>query len=200
MTSQVNESLFAASPENQPVESGETSFTSGDNLERKLEREYNYHVFGSRMDKAVPPVIYTPEKKEEERRRRVSYDPFAKSSPTPQRNELYPRAEKTGSNTSPYFWPLTAAAAPKWGNVNNFYGPNPNSLVTGNTEGLYGLHSASTFSLTKPPVPESGRTLQSQSNVNWNADTDTGEIPLLPTLRFLKTHLFSKHEVAKSVL
>lgn len=200
MTSQVNESLFAASPENQPVESGETSFTSGDDLDRKLQREYNYHVFGSRMDKAVPPVIYTPEKKEEERKRRVSYDPFAKSSPTPQQNELYPRAEKTGSNTNPYFWPHTAAAAPKWGNVNNFYGPNPNSLLTGNTEGPYGLHSAGTFSLTKPPVPESGQTLQSQSNVNWNAGMDTGEIPLLPTLRFLKTHLFSKHEVAKSVL
>ncbi|KFM07474.1 Receptor-interacting serine/threonine-protein kinase 1, partial [Aptenodytes forsteri] len=174
-TSQVNEALFAASPENQPVESCETSFTSGDNLERKLQCEYNYHVFGSRMDKAVPPVVYTPEMREEEKRRRVSYDPFAKSPPTP-RSELYPRAEKTGSNTNPYFWPQPAATTPKRGNVDTFYGPNPNSLLTGNTEGLYGLCSANTFSLSKPPVPESGPNLQSPSNVNWypqNADTET---------------------------
>ncbi|KGL93438.1 Receptor-interacting serine/threonine-protein kinase 1, partial [Charadrius vociferus] len=176
MTSQVNEALFAASPGNQPVESCETSFISADNLDRKLEREYNYHVFGSRMDKAVPAVVYTPEMREEERRRRVSYDPFAKSSPTPQWSELYPRAEKTGSNTNPYFWPQPVATAPKQGTVDVFYGPNPNSLLAGNTEGLYGLCSANTFSLSKPPVPESGPNLQSQTNVNWypkNADTDT---------------------------
>ncbi|KAM6298930.1 receptor-interacting serine/threonine-protein kinase 1 isoform 1-T1 [Aegotheles albertisi] len=171
MASQVNEALFAASPENQPVESCETSCTS-DNLERKLQHEYNYHVFGSRMDKAVPPVVYTPEKREEERRRRVSHDPFAKSSPTPWWRELYPRAEKTGPNTNPYLWPQTAAT-PKHG----LYGLNHDDLLTGNTEGLYGLCSASTFSLSKPPVPESGPNLQSQTNVNWypkNADTDTG--------------------------
>ncbi|KFV51002.1 Receptor-interacting serine/threonine-protein kinase 1, partial [Tyto alba] len=175
MTSQVNEALFAASSENQPVESCETSFISADNLERKLQLEYNYHVFGNRMDKAVPPVVYTPEMREEERRRRVSYDPFAKS-PTPQLSELYPRAEKAGSNTNPYFWPQPAATTPKWGNVDIFYGPNPNSLLTGNTEGLYGLCSAGTFNLSKLPVPESGPNLQSQNNVNWypkNADTDT---------------------------
>ncbi|NXV26677.1 RIPK1 kinase, partial [Rissa tridactyla] len=177
MTSQINEALFAASPENQPVESCETSFTPADNLESKLQCEYNYHVFGSRMDKAIPPIVYTPEMREEERRRRVSYDPFVKPSPTPQWNELYPRAEKTGSNTNPYFWPQPAATALKQGNVDVFRGPNPNSLLTGNTEGLYGLRSANTFSLSKPPVPESGLNLQSQTNANWypkNADTDTG--------------------------
>ncbi|XP_068252673.1 receptor-interacting serine/threonine-protein kinase 1 [Nyctibius grandis] len=186
MTSQVNDALFAASFENQPVESCETSFAPADNLERKLQCEYNYHVFGSRMDKAVPPVVYTPEMREEERRRRVSYDPFAKSSPTPQRSELYPRAEKTGSNTNPYFWPQTAATTPNRGNVDIFYGPNPISPLTGNTEGLYGLCSASTFSLSKPPVPESDPNLQSQTNVNWyskNADTDTGNKDSIPFTR-----------------
>ncbi|KFQ47733.1 Receptor-interacting serine/threonine-protein kinase 1, partial [Pelecanus crispus] len=176
MTSQVNEALFAASPENQPVESCETSFTCPDNLERKLQREYNYHVFGSWMDKALPPVVYTPEMREEERRRRVSHDPFAKLSPAPQWNELYPRAEKTGSNTNPYFWPQPAATALKQGNVDIFYGPNPNSVLMGNTEGLHRLCSASTFSLSKPPVPESSPNLQPQTNVNWypkNADTET---------------------------
>ncbi|XP_055656190.1 receptor-interacting serine/threonine-protein kinase 1 [Falco peregrinus] len=177
MTSQANEALFAASPVNQPVESCETSFTS-DNLERKLQCEYNYHVFGSRMDKAVPPLVYTPEMREEERRRRVSYDPFAKPSPTPpQQSELCPSTEKTGSNTNPYFLPQPAATPPKWGNTDFFYGPNPNSLLTGNTEDLYGLRSASTCSLSKPPVPECGPNLQSQTNVNWypkTAGTDTG--------------------------
>ncbi|KFQ12814.1 Receptor-interacting serine/threonine-protein kinase 1, partial [Leptosomus discolor] len=176
MTSRVNEALFAASPENQPVESCETSFTSTGNLERKLQREYNYHVFGSWMDKAVPPIVYTPEMREEERRRRVSYDPFAKSPPTPQLSELYPRAEKTRSNPNPYVWPQPAATTLKQGNVDIFYGPNPNSLLAGNTESVYGLCSASNFSLSKPPVPESGPNVQSQTNVNWypkNADTDT---------------------------
>ncbi|NXC01101.1 RIPK1 kinase, partial [Orthonyx spaldingii] len=185
MTSQVNEALFAASPVNQPVESCETSFASPDNLERKLQHEYNYHVFGSRMDKAVPPVVYSPEMVEEERRRRVSCDPFAKPSPASQRSELYPRAGKTASNTNPFFWPnidpnfrsRAAATTPKWGNVDVLYGPNASSLLTGSPEDTYGLGSASNFSLSKPPVPESGQNLQSQTNVNWyskNSDTDTG--------------------------
>ncbi|NXO70193.1 RIPK1 kinase, partial [Phainopepla nitens] len=187
MISEGNEALFAllaASPVNQPVESCETSFAFPDNLERKLQHEYNYHAFGSRMDKAVPPVVYSPDMIEEERRRRVSCDPFAKPSPASQRSELYPRAEKTASNTNPYFWANTdpnlwpqAAATPKWGNVDGFFGPNPNSLPTGNPVDAYGLCSANSFSLSKPPVPESGQNLQSQTNVNWyskNSDTDTG--------------------------
>ncbi|NXF80349.1 RIPK1 kinase, partial [Sclerurus mexicanus] len=174
VTSHVNEALFAASPENQPVESCETSFAPADNLERKLQCEYNYHVFGSRMDKAVPPVVYTPEMIEEERRRRVSCDPFAKPSPTSQKSELHARAEKTESNANPYVRPT--ATTPNQGNVDIFYGPNRNSLLTGNPEDLYGLCSASNFSLSKPPVPESGQNLQSSTNVNWylkNSDTDT---------------------------
>ncbi|KAM3679752.1 receptor-interacting serine/threonine-protein kinase 1 [Ammospiza maritima maritima] len=176
MTSEVNEALFAASPENQPVESCETSFVPPDNLERKLQHEYNYHAFGSRMDKAVPPVLYSPEMIEEERRRRVSCDPFAKPSPTSQLSELYPRAEKIGSNTNPYFWPPAAATTPKQ-NVDVYYGPSPNSLPTGNLVDPYGLCSASNFSLSKHPVPESGQNLTSPTNVNWyskNSDTDTG--------------------------
>ncbi|NXU92963.1 RIPK1 kinase, partial [Xiphorhynchus elegans] len=224
VTSHVNEALFAASPENQPVESCETSFAPADNLEKKLQCEYNYHVFGSRMDKAVPAVVYTPEMIEEERRRRVSCDPFAKPSPTSQKSEPHARAEKTGSNTNPYVWPnhdpnfrsqsgsntnpypwsnhdpnfwsqsgsntnpyvlpnpdpnfrsRAAATPPNQGNVDSFYGPNRNSLLTGNPEDLYALSSASNFSLSKPPVPESGQN-QSPTNVNWyskNSDTDTG--------------------------
>ncbi|NXR40544.1 RIPK1 kinase, partial [Zosterops hypoxanthus] len=178
VTSEVDEALFAASPKNQPIESCETSFASPEPLERKLQHEYNYHAFGSRMDKAVPPVVYSPEMLEEERRRRVSCDPFAKPSPASQRSEPYPRGEKPGSNTNPYFWPQPAATTPKWGNVDVFYGPNPNSLPAGNAVDAYGLYSAaSNFSLSKPPVPESGQNQQSPTNVNWyskNSDTDTG--------------------------
>ncbi|NXR64958.1 RIPK1 kinase, partial [Rhadina sibilatrix] len=174
MTSEVNEALFAASPKNQPVESCETSFASPDYLERKLQHEYNYHAYGSRLDKAVPSGLYSPEMIEEERRRRVSCDPFAKPSPASQRSELYPTVQ-TGSNTNPYFWPQAAATTPTWGDV--FYGPNPNSLPAGNPVDAYGLYSASNFSINKPPVPESGQDLQSQTNVNWyskNSETDTG--------------------------
>ncbi|XP_050826496.1 receptor-interacting serine/threonine-protein kinase 1 isoform X2 [Serinus canaria] len=176
MTTEVNEALFAASPENQPVESSETSFVPPDNLERKLQHEYNYHAFGSRMDKAVPPVLYSPEMTEEERRRRVSCDPSAKPSPASQLGELYPKAEKPGSNTNPYFWPHVAATTPKW-NVDFFYRPSPNSLPTGNLVDTYGLRSASNFSLSKPPVPESEQNLTSPTNVNRyskSSDTDSG--------------------------
>ncbi|NXB94247.1 RIPK1 kinase, partial [Vidua chalybeata] len=175
MTSEVNEALFAAFTENQPVESCDTSFAPPDNLERKLQHEYNYHAFGSRMDKAVPPVVHSREMLEEERRRRVSRDPFAKPSPTSQLSKLYPRAEKTGSNTNPYIWP--AATTPKWGNVDIFYGPNPNSHPSGNPVDAYGLSSVSNFIPSKPPVLESGQNVKSQTNVNWNSknsDTDTG--------------------------
>ncbi|NXL88090.1 RIPK1 kinase, partial [Alectura lathami] len=178
MASQVNEALFAASPQNQPVESCETSFTPPDNLERKLEREYDYHAFGSRMDKSLaPPVMYSHEMREEERRRRVSYDPFAKPISVPRWNEPYLRAhENMGSSTNPYFR-LQPAATPTWGNSGNFYGPNLNSLLPENTEDLSESCSASALSLSKTPVPESGPNLMSHVNVNQHAksaDTDTG--------------------------
>lgn len=183
MTSEVNEAQFAASSENQPVESCETSFTAPDNLERKLQREYNYHIHGSWMDKpgvaGVRQVVYTPEMREEERRRRVSHDPFAKMSSAPQQSELYPRAENMGSNTNPYFWPQ-APATPARGNFDIFYGPNPKNLLPGNPEDLYEPQSAGTFSLSKTPVPESGTSLHSQTNINRypkTADIDTGESP-----------------------
>ncbi|KFV69849.1 Receptor-interacting serine/threonine-protein kinase 1, partial [Dryobates pubescens] len=174
-TNQVSNAPLPASYENQPVESCETSFIPADNLERKLLREFNYHVSGSWMDKAAPPVVYTPEMKEIERRRRVSHDPFAKSSPAPQWSELYPRAEKAGSSPHLYFRALSDTK-PKWGTAEVSYGSNPNSLLTGNTESLYGLASASTLSLTKPAVPESTPNQPSQTSANWypkNADAET---------------------------
>ncbi|KAM4686851.1 receptor-interacting serine/threonine-protein kinase 1 isoform 1-T2 [Amazona ochrocephala] len=188
MNSQVNEALFAASPENQPVESCETPFTSAENLERKLQCEYNYHVHGSWTDKAVAPVEYTPEMRKEERRR-VSYDPLAKPSPIPQWSELHPRAEKTRSNTNPYIWP--AATIPKQGTVDTFHGINPKGSLMQNTDATYGLCLASNFNLGIP-VPESGLNTQSQTNVNWhpkNTDKDTGNAESTTFMR----RIFKRH-------
>ncbi|NXN98491.1 RIPK1 kinase, partial [Rhinopomastus cyanomelas] len=210
MTTQVNEALLAPSHKNEPVESCETSFISTDNLEKKLHREYNYHAFGSWMDKAVPPVVYTP-KMTEERRQRVSNDPFVKLSRVPQWSELYARAEKKGSNTNPYVWPQTAPAALKQGNVDTFYGPNPNSVPTGSTDSPCGVRSASTFSLTKSPVPEFVLNMQPQTNANWypiNADTDTvnkdstpftrGTFAFYPTIPRASTDDSSKYHISNS--
>ncbi|NWY64523.1 RIPK1 kinase, partial [Erithacus rubecula] len=190
MTNEVNEALFAASPGNQPIESCETSFALPDNLDRKLQHEYNYHAFGSRMDKETPPLaqIFSVEWSPgimQEKTVKVFPDPFAKPSPASQRSEQYPRAEKAISNTKPYFqantdpnfWPQAAATTPKWGNADAFCRPSANSLPKGKPVDAYGLPSANNFSLSKPPVPESGQNWQPQTNVNWyskNADTDTG--------------------------
>ncbi|NXI40213.1 RIPK1 kinase, partial [Galbula dea] len=175
VTSQVTEASSPASSGNQPVESCETSFIAADNLERKLEREFNYHLSGSWTEKALPGD--RAEMREEEGRR-VFCDPFAKS-PSPKRSELYPGAEKAGANTTPYFCPYSSAT-PKQGNVDPFYGPK---LPTGNTEGPYGFGSASTFSLTKLPVPESGQPQQPQPSLNWypkTADTDADNKDSIP--------------------
>ncbi|OXB84587.1 UNVERIFIED_CONTAM: hypothetical protein H355_008063 [Colinus virginianus] len=151
--------------------------TNNGQIERKLEREYDYHAFGSRMDKsAVTPEKYTPEMRERERRRKVSHDPFAKLSSAPQWNEQYHKAENIGSNTNPCFWPRQAAI-PTQGNLDNLYGPHLNSLLTGNMEDLYDPCLTSAFSLSKTPVAESRPNLGSQISVNQqqkNADADTG--------------------------
>ncbi|NXH11398.1 RIPK1 kinase, partial [Bucco capensis] len=172
-SSQAEEALF---PQNQPVESCETSFPAADSLDRKLAQEFSYHLLGSWMEKAAPAAVYSPERREEERRRRVSYDPFAKSPPAPHWSELYPAAEKAASNTTPYYWPQ-AAAASKQGTVDLFYGPNPTSVPTASTESAYGFTSGTAFSLTKPPVPESGQSQQAQPSTNSylkSADTEPG--------------------------
>ncbi|NXY85921.1 RIPK1 kinase, partial [Alcedo cyanopectus] len=165
-SSGLHDAAIAASQKNQPVESCETSFALAENLERKLQHELNYHTSGS-----------WPETREEERRRRVSHDPFAKPPVTPLWGERYPRAEKAGSSTHPCFWPKAAAATAKLGNVDSLYGPNPNGVPKGSSEGLYGLSSTSAFNPSKLPMPESVPNQQSQTNASWypkSADTDTG--------------------------
>uniref|UniRef100_A0A803W170 Receptor interacting serine/threonine kinase 1 n=1 Tax=Ficedula albicollis TaxID=59894 RepID=A0A803W170_FICAL len=108
MTNEVNEALFTASPENQPIESCETSFALPDNLERKLQHEYNYHAFGSRMDKETPPLAqnFSVEWSPgiiQEKTVKVFSDPFAKPSPTSQRSEHLskPPVPESGQNWQP---------------------------------------------------------------------------------------------------
>ncbi|KAM9165960.1 receptor-interacting serine/threonine-protein kinase 1 isoform 2-T2 [Pangshura tecta] len=195
MTSNVDEAMFAPFPPNQPVESCETSFEASISLERKLQDELNYHKYGSRMDNSESqPLVYSAEEREEERRRRVSFDPFATPPAAPQMNELYLKAESTESKASPYSNmtnyshlqqpppPAAAAATPTWENVP--YNPNiimcgtrPIDPITRSTEDLYGSNSANTFSLNKPPVPESGLHQQPQASTPWfpkspNTETD----------------------------
>ncbi|XP_019377521.1 PREDICTED: receptor-interacting serine/threonine-protein kinase 1 isoform X2 [Gavialis gangeticus] len=172
----VNEAMFAACPDHQPVESSLEPFT---NLERKLQDEYNYHKYGSRMDKSESqPIIYTPEMREEERKRRVSHDPFAKPSFTPQMKESHVKTENIGpkaslfnkttscnhSQQSPAGMP-TQEYLPYIPSVT--YRAGAVDLATGSTEDLYGSGSTNTFSLSKRPVPESGLGHQPQTFPAW---------------------------------
>ncbi|XP_060100147.1 receptor-interacting serine/threonine-protein kinase 1 isoform X2 [Heteronotia binoei] len=171
----VDEALFAACPENEPVESCETSFEPHSvNLDRKLQDELNYHKYGSRMDKPESPsVAYSAEMQEEERRRRVSHDPFVKVPATPRAQETHSRAENPRSNFGHNLINNTPAhynhlrqqspgrVLPKRQNIpnspNNSYGMRPVDLGTCmDAEDMYRSHSANTVNFSKPPVPESG--------------------------------------------
>ncbi|XP_014436926.2 receptor-interacting serine/threonine-protein kinase 1 isoform X1 [Pelodiscus sinensis] len=202
MTGNVDEALFAPYPENQPVESCEIAFEASLNLERKLQDELNYHNYGSRMDNSESqPLVYSAEKTEEERRRRVSFDPFAKPFAAPQTNESYLKAANTGSKASPYSNmtnykhlqqpPLptptpSSAATPIWEQQPynpNVFGARSADLITGCTEDLYGSSSANTFSLNKPPVPESGLHQQPEAFTSWfpkSLNTEPGKMESNP--------------------
>ncbi|XP_034618123.1 receptor-interacting serine/threonine-protein kinase 1 isoform X2 [Trachemys scripta elegans] len=198
MTGNVDEAMFAPFPANQPVESCETSFEASMGLERKLQDELNYHKYGSRMDNSESqPVIYSAEKREEERRRRVSFDPFATPPAAPQMCESYLQAESTRSKASPYSNmtnyshlqqpPPPAAATPIWENVpynpNIMHGTRPLDPIIGCPEDLYGSNSANTFSLNKPPVPESGLDQHPQASTPLfpkSPNTETGKMESNP--------------------
>lgn len=169
----MNEDLFAPYPENEPVESCETSFEPPLTLERKLQDELNYHVYGSRIDKQEPhSMLSRATMQEEERRRKVSYDPFAKATAAPQASELHLRASHARSGISHYISnmahhsPLKQPTALKATAETNLerniqldpsilYGPGPDHFGTSlSAETPYGSNSANTCS--KPPVPESG--------------------------------------------
>lgn len=157
--------MFAPYPENEPVESCENAFEPPATLQRKLQDELNYHLYGSRMDKPESPsAACSAEMQEEERRRRkVSYDPFAKAPATPQTPEFYPRAQNiqasvshnnigTAHSSRPWHSTPSGAIDP-----NGFLGagtPHPGRLLS--AEDLYGAPSVTNFNFNKVPVPESG--------------------------------------------
>uniref|UniRef100_A0ACB8FCW5 Uncharacterized protein n=1 Tax=Sphaerodactylus townsendi TaxID=933632 RepID=A0ACB8FCW5_9SAUR len=177
----VDEALFAACSENEPIESCETSFEPHSvSLDRKLQEELNYHMYGSRMDKVESPsVAYSAEMQEEERRRRVSHDPFAKAPASPRVRESYLRAENPRSNVTqnlinnpgiPLYGylrqRLQGGAPPARQNIpyspNNSYGVRfPEFRASMSAEDMYTSHSANTVNFSKPPVPESGADHQS---------------------------------------
>lgn len=165
----VNEDLFAACPENEPVESCETSFDPSVTLERKLRDELNYHIYGNRMDK--PEINSVSYSLEEERRRKVSYDPFAKAPAAIRASESYLRAANTRPNIghyssnmvhhNPLQQPTPFEATPEMNlerkiqsDPSILYGPGSSHFRTSaSTEDVYGSNLPSTFS--KQPVPES---------------------------------------------
>ncbi|XP_034982266.1 receptor-interacting serine/threonine-protein kinase 1 isoform X2 [Zootoca vivipara] len=154
----VDEGMFAACPVNEPVESCETSLEPPVTLERKLQDELNYHLHGSRMDKAEGrSVPHSAEMLEEERRRKVSHDPYAKAPAARLMQESHLRSADLYNRQ----WkPSPIRATPERGNnilLNpvRHYGPGPANLrASVSPEDLYG--SANPFSFNKPPVPESG--------------------------------------------
>ncbi|XP_054842018.1 receptor-interacting serine/threonine-protein kinase 1 isoform X2 [Eublepharis macularius] len=171
----VDEALFAPYPENEPVESCETSFEPHSvNLDRKLQEELNYHLYGSRMDKPEgPSVVYSVEMQEAERRRRVSHDPFVKAHATPQVQVSYLKAANPRTNISHHNVINSVEAHYKHPrqqspggalserenvsyNPDNLYGVRPVDLTSVSAEAMYGSHSANILNFSKRPVPESG--------------------------------------------
>lgn len=194
----VDEGLFAACHENEPVESYETSFEPHYvNLDRKLQEELNYHLYGSRMDKPESPLVaHSAEMQEEERRRRVSHDPFVKAPATPWAQETHVRAENPRSNLSCNLINNTVGlyshlrqqspgeALSEKQNIphspNNSNGIRSVNLRTCmDAEDLYGSPLANPVNFSKPPVPESGADHQSKPpvshHISKSRNTETGK-------------------------
>lgn len=155
----MDEAFFEACPQNEPVESCETSYVPATSLTRKLQEEMNYHVYGSRMDKAeTRSVAYSAGMQEEERKRRVSYDPFAKARSAPQAQDSYLRAGNAAPNAShpmAHYNPLwqqslTGEEIPFDPNI--LYGAGAADFRP--AEDVYVSSSVNTAHVNKPPVPE----------------------------------------------
>nr|XP_028593677.1 receptor-interacting serine/threonine-protein kinase 1 [Podarcis muralis] len=210
----VDEAMFAACPVNEPVESCETSLDPPVTLERKLQDELNYHVHGSRMDKAEGrSMSYSAEMLEQERRRKVSHDPYAKATAARPMQESHLRPEKVGpgarhSNTTvdPYSrqWkppPLRATLERENNSRPNpvrHYGTGPANLRASlSPEDLYG--SANPFSFNKPPVPESGVDRQSNPfrpyyfGKSFSTETDPEESTSFMKTNFAHTPIHKKN-------
>ncbi|XP_015669564.1 receptor-interacting serine/threonine-protein kinase 1 [Protobothrops mucrosquamatus] len=199
----IDENMFAPYPENEPVESCENALEPPATLQRKLQDELNYHLYGSRMDRPEnPSAAFSAEIQEEEsrrRRRKVSYDPFAKAAATPQTPELHPRAQNIEASVS-HNNIVTAHSSHPWHSTpsgardpNGFLGagaPLPRRVLS--AEDLYGAPSAANFNFNKPPVPESGVHSQAKPfspyHYSQSLSTETGPVESTPFRKFNFAH------------
>ncbi|XP_077209182.1 receptor-interacting serine/threonine-protein kinase 1 [Paroedura picta] len=199
----VDEALFGACQENKLGESWETSFEPlprnrariVQDVDDKLLAELNYHLYGSRMDKAESSsAAYSAEMREEERRRRVSHDPFVKRAATPQARETHSRAENTRLNFSHYHHrrqQSPGGALSERHNMpyspNHSYGVRPADLRTGMDAGdMYGSHSVDAVSYVKLPVSESGAGHHPKPTVPYciprGRNTEAGSVEFHPSV------------------
>ncbi|KAM5300120.1 receptor-interacting serine/threonine-protein kinase 1 [Ctenodactylus gundi] len=134
-------------------------------LQRKLQEEASYHVFGHRMDKQTKqePLQNLAYSREAERRRRVSHDPFARQRPcenvqnTRVKGPAYP---STTSHNNAVHQPAgltNQSQVSYWNNeLYNVRESGARSLDPG-TPGVgvwYGVNPSLVYNLCKNPVPE----------------------------------------------
>ncbi|XP_063154895.1 receptor-interacting serine/threonine-protein kinase 1 [Candoia aspera] len=193
----IDEAMFAPYPENEPVESCENVSEPPATLQRKLQDELNYHLYGSRMDRpGNHSAAYRAEMQEEERKKKVSYNPFARAPAAPQTPKIYPRAQNIESSVSHnnistahsnHPWPPTPTGAI---DPNGFLGAettNRTRLLS--AQDLYGASSTTPFNFSKPPVPESGVNSQSKPyQFSKTFNPETGPVESVPFRKYNFAH------------
>ncbi|XP_025019625.1 receptor-interacting serine/threonine-protein kinase 1 isoform X2 [Python bivittatus] len=200
----IDEAMFAPYPENEPIESCENAFEPPATLQRKLQDELNYHLYGSRMDKPEShPAAHSVQIQEEERRRRkVSYDPFAKAPAAPQTPEFYLRPQNIELSVSHnnasvahsnHPWPPAPSGAI---DPNGWLGAGTTNLTRLlSAEDLYGASSATPSNFSKPPVPESGVNHQSKPFNSYrfskSLSSETDPMESIPFRKFNFAHPFT---------
>ncbi|XP_013927300.1 PREDICTED: receptor-interacting serine/threonine-protein kinase 1 [Thamnophis sirtalis] len=195
----IDESMFAPYPENEPVESCESAYEPSATLERKLEDELNYHVYGSRMDKPEEGLYAARSaqmQEEERRRRKVSYDPFAKAPVIPRSPEFYPRAQNiqasvsNNNSSTPHSsrpWHSTPLGAIDPNGFSVAGTPYPRRLTS--AEDLYGAAPpAANVNFNKAPIPESGINNQAKPFSPYlypqSLRTETGPVETFPISQY----------------
>uniref|UniRef100_A0A8C5RNA8 Receptor interacting serine/threonine kinase 1 n=1 Tax=Laticauda laticaudata TaxID=8630 RepID=A0A8C5RNA8_LATLA len=195
----IDENMFAPYPENEPVESCENTSDPPANLQRKLQDELNYHLYGSRMDKPESPsAAYSAEMQEEERRKRkVSYDPFAKTAATPQIPEFYQRAQNFQASVSHNNTSTAHSSRPWHSTPSGAIDPNgflragtlhPSRLLSAEDHYVApSAPSATNFNFNKAPVPESGINSQAKPYNPYhpqNLSTEIGPVESISCRKF----------------
>ncbi|KAM6177035.1 receptor-interacting serine/threonine-protein kinase 1 [Erethizon dorsatum] len=160
-------------------------------LQHKLQKEANYHIYGSRMDTQTKqqPIQSASYNIEEERRRRVSHDPFAQPRPhesaqnTRIKGPAYPGATSYGNAGHQPTGLTSQHHVPYWSS--EFYnrhrlGTRPLDPGTSGAGIWYGPHPSQMPNLFKTPVPETNL---------------AGSTPTLPFYSLTPTDEFSKSHI-----